>query len=114
MSYDTDPWCIYTRTHCAACDRRFVEGEGRCRFAGLHGEVFFCEPCEAKRAKPEEDYRVMVTRRREALAKRKVAIEEFNRCRSAFDTERYAAAVAAMREASREATAALAAIDGAS
>lgn len=106
--------CIarYDRTHCARCDKRFAEGEGRCRFAGMHGEVFFCERCESLRPKTAEEFKAMVLRRRTATAAKKQAIDEFHRCRSSLDRTGYAASIVAMRAAEAEEKAALEAIDG--
>lgn len=106
--------CIarWDRTHCTNCEKRFVEGEGRCSFRGLHGEVFFCEPCEAKRPKPEEDYKGMVLRYRAAEAAAKAAGVEFERCQREFDREGHVAAVLGLRRTAQERRDALDALAG--
>ena len=107
------PDCLdrYTQTHCANCSVRFDAGSGRCT---TEGGVFLCERCMALRPKPEEDFRALVLRRRAATAAKKQAIDEFHRCRSSLDRAGYAASIVAMRAASEEEKAALAAIDGVS
>lgn len=131
MNYETTPDCVcggtgtllvgsvnrvpcheclarYDRTHCAACDRRFAEGEGRCRFAGLHGEVFFCEPCEAKRPKLEEDYKSMVLRYRAACVASNAASDVMGRARTSEEVIAAAPDVARAFKEERDALDALA------
>lgn len=135
MNYETTPDCVcggtgtllvgrlnrvpcheclarWDRTHCTNCEKRFVEGEGRCSFRGLHGEVFFCEACNALRPKPEEDYRAIVLRFRAARQRMKLAHVEVSRCCREFDRDKADAAFAELRAASKELSESRAVVEG--